>query len=98
MAQLDSLQTNPSGPSGVWVNVNHPSAPRPAPPSQVGVIRYSGFWSEANYSEHLVKLQTALRAADLAWEGEPVYSRYNPPFTPWFMRRNEIWLHLATRP
>ena len=44
-------------------------------PSQVGVIRYSGFWSEANYSEHLVKLQTALRAADLAWEGEPVYSR-----------------------
>ncbi|MBV5331755.1 heme-binding protein, partial [bacterium] len=36
------------------------------------------------------KLQAALRAADLAWSGEPVYSRYNPPFTPWFMRRNEI--------
>jgi len=23
-----------------------------------------------------------------------VYSRYNPPFTPWFLRRNEIWLQL----
>jgi hypothetical protein len=26
-----------------------------------------------------------------------VYSRYNAPFTPWFMRRNEIWLHLSDR-
>jgi len=25
-----------------------------------------------------------------------VYSRYNAPFTPWFMRRNEIWLHLTS--
>jgi hypothetical protein len=67
-------------------------------PSEVAVIRYSGFWSESNYSEHLTKLQAALRAADLAWTGEAVYSRYNAPFTPWFMRRNEIWLHLASRP
>ncbi len=62
---------------------------------QVAVIRYSGFWSESNYLEHLAKLQAALRAAELAWEGSPVYSRYNAPFTPWFMRRNEIWLQLA---
>lgn len=68
---------------------------RELPPSQVAVIRYSGFWSESNYGEHLAKLQSALRAADLAWEGAAVYSRYNAPFTPWFMRRNEIWLRLA---
>ncbi|WP_295581627.1 heme-binding protein [uncultured Lamprocystis sp.] len=68
---------------------------REVPPSRVAVIRYSGFWSESNYNEHLEKLQAGLRAADLAWSGEPVYSRYNPPFTPWFMRRNEIWLHLT---
>lgn len=64
-------------------------------PSRVAVIRYSGFWSDANYNQHLVKLQAALRAANLTWVGEPVYSRYNAPFTPWFLRRNEIWLHLA---
>ena len=63
-------------------------------PTQVAVIRYSGFWSESNDSEHLLKLQEALRAAGLAWEGEPVYSRYNAPYTPWFLRRNEIWLEL----
>ena len=64
-------------------------------PAQVAVIRYSGFWSASNDQEHLAKLQAALRAADLTWTGEPVYARYNAPFTPWFMRRNEIWLHMA---
>jgi hypothetical protein len=64
-------------------------------PSQIAVIRYSGFWSESNYNEHLAKLQAALSAAAIGWTGEPVYSRYNAPFTPWFMRRNEIWLRLA---
>lgn len=62
---------------------------------QVAVIRYSGFWSQSNYDEHLTRLQAALRAANLVWAGEPVYARYNGPLTPWFMRRNEIWLQLA---
>jgi hypothetical protein len=87
-------------PKGVTVA----NAPEPLDPrvhirevlaSQLAVIRYSGFWSESNYDEHLATLKAALRAADLAWTGEAVYSRYNTPFTPWFMRRNEIWLHLA---
>jgi SOUL heme-binding protein len=69
---------------------------REVPASQVAVIRYSGFWSASNDSEHLDKLQAALRTANLAWTGEAVYSRYNAPFTPWFMRRNEIWLHLGS--
>ncbi len=64
-------------------------------PAQVAVIRYSGLWSVSNYEKHLARLRTALRDADLAWMGEPVYARYNAPLTPWFMRRNEIWLHLA---
>jgi SOUL heme-binding protein len=67
-------------------------------PSQVAVIRYSGFWSESNYNEHLDKLKAALQAAGLATTGQPVLSRYNAPFTPWFMRRNEIWLSLAAAP
>jgi SOUL heme-binding protein len=67
-------------------------------PKQVAVIRFSGVWSESNYQEHLEKLQTALRTANFMWEGEPVYSRYNAPLTPWFLRRNEIWLNLPTQP
>jgi SOUL heme-binding protein len=71
---------------------------RDVQPTPVAVIRYSGFWSASNYDEHLGRLQTALRGAGVAWSGEPVYSRYDAPFTPWFLRRNEIWLHLAASP
>ena len=62
------------------------------PGRRVAVIRYSGFWSQANYDEHLGKLQAALRVAQVSWTGEPTLSRYNPPITPWFLCRNEIWL------
>jgi len=67
---------------------------REVPGYRVGAIRYSGFWSEANNEAQLARLQADLRAADLAWTGEPTYARYNAPITPWFMRRNEIWLTL----
>jgi SOUL heme-binding protein len=63
-------------------------------PALRAVIRYSGTWSQANYDEHLGKLKAALAAAGIATEGEPVLARYNGPMTPWFMRRNEIWLAL----
>jgi hypothetical protein len=65
---------------------------REVPASQVAVIRYSGFWSDANYAEHLDRLRSVLKAAGVNTTGEPVFSRYNPPFMPWFLRRNEIWL------
>ena len=61
---------------------------------RVAVIRYSGFWSDANYEQHLSLLEQALRSAGEAWTGDPIYARYNAPFVPWFLRRNEIWLQL----
>jgi len=67
---------------------------RLVPASQWAVIRYSGTWSQANYDEHLALLQAALEQAGVATQGEPVLARYNAPFTPWFLRRNEIWLAL----
>jgi hypothetical protein len=105
--------TQTAAPGGVLVQfvlpkgVTQASAPEPLDarvmlrdiaPTRVAVIRYSGFWSDANYNQHLEKLQDGLRAGGLTWIGEAVYSRYNPPFTPWFLRRNEIWLHLANTP
>jgi len=67
---------------------------REEPPALRAAIRYSGTWSQANYDEHLGKLQVALAAAGIATQGQPVLARYNAPMTPWFMRRNEIWLAL----
>lgn len=65
---------------------------RLVPASQWAAIRYSGTWSQSNYEEHLALLRAALDKAHVATHGEPVLARYNPPFTPWFLRRNEIWL------
>ena len=65
---------------------------REVPGQRVAAISYSGTWSQANYEEHLQKLRAAVQAAGLEAEGEPLYARYNGPWVPWFMRRNEIWL------
>ena len=67
---------------------------REEPGGRIAVIRYSGFWTQRNFDEHLADLQARLKAAGLAWVGEPVLSRYDPPFMPWFLRRNEVWLKL----
>jgi hypothetical protein len=65
---------------------------REEPAATWAVIRYSGTWSQANYAEHLAALRAAVAAAGVQTEGEPVWARYNGPMTPWFLRRNEIWL------
>ena len=65
---------------------------KPVPEQRVVAITYSGTWTQANYEEHLGKLRSAAQAAGLQTEGEPVYARYNGPWVPWFMRKNEIWL------
>jgi hypothetical protein len=67
---------------------------RGVPERTVAVIRYSGTWSQERYEEHLARLRDALTGAGLRWRGEPVWARYDPPWKPWFLRRNEIWLEL----
>jgi effector-binding domain-containing protein len=63
---------------------------RQVPTRRVATIRYSGFWSEEKYLLNKAKLETWIRENRFTVVGEPVWARYNPPFTPWFMRRNEI--------
>jgi effector-binding domain-containing protein len=63
---------------------------RQVPAHRVAAIRYSGFWSEEKYQEHLEELQTWIENKNQVVSGQPVWARYNAPFTPWFMRRNEI--------
>ena len=68
---------------------------REVPGERYAVIRYSGRWTDENYDAHLARLQQGVQAAGLVTAGSPVYARYDPPWVPWFMRRNEIWLRLV---
>lgn len=63
---------------------------REIPARRFAAVRYSGTWSKRNYQKHLEQLLDTLSAAGYAPEGEPIWARYNPPFMPWFLRRNEI--------
>jgi hypothetical protein len=56
----------------------------------LGAIRYSGTWSKKNFQENETKLLAWVAQQGLKPVGQPVWARYNPPFTPWFMRRNEV--------
>ena len=69
---------------------------REVPAHRAAAIRYSGTWSEKSYKKHLAKLLEWMEAEALEAVGEPVWARYNAPFTPWFMRRNEILIPVGS--
>ena len=60
----------------------------------VAAHTYSGGWSQRNYDEHLSILKSALTKDGVKTQGEALYSRYNGPMTPWFLRKNEIWFNI----
>jgi hypothetical protein len=63
---------------------------RAIPARLLASITYSGTWSESRYEEHRALLDQMMSKRKLKPAGEYIYARYNPPFTPWFMRRNEV--------
>jgi len=63
---------------------------RQVPARRMAVVRYSGFWSEKRYLKFKTQLEAWISEMGLTTAGDPVWARYNPPFTPWFLRRNEI--------
>ncbi len=67
---------------------------RAVPARRMAAVRYSGTWSRARYERQLARLQHWMATRGLVAAGEPVWARYNPPFTPWFLRRNEVLVPL----
>lgn len=68
---------------------------RAVPARRMAAVRYSGTWSESNYLQYKGALEEWIRFNSFITVGEPVWARYNPPFTPWFLRRNEILVPVA---
>jgi hypothetical protein len=60
------------------------------PPRLTAVIQYSGTWSLKRYEEHKQKLEEWMVKRGLKPLAEPIWARYDPPFKPWFLRRNEV--------
>lgn len=63
---------------------------RMVPAKLMATILYSGWWSQDNYKKHKDILYQQVKENGYKIIGNPLYARYNDPFTLWFLRRNEI--------
>lgn len=70
---------------------------REIPARTLAVRRFSGTGRETAFREQEAILRGALKDAGIDAAGEPVYARYDPPWTPWFLRRNEVLLEVPGR-
>ena len=53
-------------------------------------VTFSGRGSEQAFREHEAKLLATILQAGLEPVGERRYARFDPPYKPWFLRRNEV--------
>ncbi len=65
------------------------------PAYRAAVIRFSGFNTDANLAAHKAKLMEWIKQNKLNTDGEAVYAFYNPPWTPPFMKRNEVMVKIS---
>ena len=72
---------------------------RELPSRRVAAVRFSGTWGAERFETIATKLASDAKEAGLVpAEGPPVFARYDPPWTPWFLRRNEVLITLDEHP
>jgi len=65
---------------------------RALPAQRFAVFQFSGSRTSANESAALAQLQEWLAAQSLPTNSTPIYAYFDPPWTPAFLRRNEVML------
>jgi len=60
------------------------------PERVVAALRFSGRWSKLVFKKKSKELLEELDKAKIKTTGNVFSMRYNGPFTPWFLRRNEV--------
>lgn len=56
----------------------------------IAAVRYSGTWSSKSYEKNKTQLKVFIEKQGLRQVGTEIWARYDPPFMPWFLRRNEV--------
>ena len=70
---------------------------RQIPARVMAVLGYSGTWGQERYAEHEKTLREEIAKAGWQPRGEIEFARYDPPFMPWFLRRNEVMVEVGPR-
>lgn len=71
---------------------------RQIPGELIAAIRYSGTWHRQRYETRRIELEEWVETRGWRPAGEPIFARYDPPFKPWFLRRNEILIPVTGEP
>ena len=53
-------------------------------------LKFSGRWTFSSFEKHRARLLAALERDGVEATGPARYARFDPPWTPWFMRHNEV--------
>ena len=64
-------------------------------PARMAAIRFSGNWRDEVMERREAELRRWMAAHDLVAAAPPVYAYYDDPFTPGFMRRNEVLIEVG---
>ena len=65
------------------------------PPREIAVIQFKGYAGREDVYEAKSRLLEGLKKAGIASRGQPVLMRYNAPWTPGFLRRNEVGIEIT---
>ena len=65
------------------------------PARKLAVIRFKGYAREKSVSEVKFRLLSILKENGIPTVDEPILMRYNSPWTPGFMRRNEVGIEIT---
>lgn len=68
------------------------------PKRRVAAIRFSGAWTDARFAAKERALRDWIAARGLRSAGPPTFAYYNDPFTPSFLRRNEVLIDVGDAP
>ncbi len=60
------------------------------PSRTIAVLRFSGSWSQDHFEKETQQLLKEIADAKVKIKGRVFTMLYNPPFTPSFLRRNEV--------
>jgi len=63
--------------------------------ARYAVIRFGGRRSAANDEKATKLLKTWLAEQKIAENGDPIFAYYDPPWTPVFLRRNEVMIQIG---
>ena len=67
----------------------------PVPAARLAVVRFSGLVGAAHVAEKTAQLRAFVEAQHLRVIGPVTLAQYNPPWTLWFLRRNELMVAVA---